>query len=134
MFDYVNKKEFDAEHELRVKAEAAAALAREAEQRALAMLESERAAHRQELADVLDRFAPKPKDPVPGFGVPGRGPTYEEIMHVPAVGKRGLRERNAAALEAKAREEAESKEDQAAGQRAVLNPQEAELLDSQIPA
>src|SRR5690242_16373830 len=111
MFDSVSRKDFDVEHDARIKAEAALERASaqiadlyETNAQLLSLVERERERHGQEMQDTLDRFAPKPKDPVPGFGVVGEGrrATYEEIMRMPAVGKRGLRERNTAALEAKA--------------------------------
>lgn len=133
MFDYVSKREFDLEHDLRVKAEAAAAEARQLAVSAMEMVKSERVAHRQEMADLLDRTLPKPTDPVPGFGVPGNLPlSYEEILKIPAIGGRGLRERNAAAREAKLRDEAVGKESDGATRRATLTPEEQAAVDRQI--
>lgn len=127
MFDYVSRKDFDAEHDLRVKAEALIA-------HLFASIETERAAHRAEVQDLFDRFVPKPKDPVPGFGVAeGRPLTYEEIMGIPAVGRRGMRARNSAAHEAKLREELKEKNGDASTRRATLSPEEQALIDKQIP-
>jgi hypothetical protein len=141
MFDYVPRKDLDVERERRIRAEAEVENAREevatvnsrlAEMTAL--LGAERERHRQEMTDLLDRLLPKPKDPVPGFGVPSAlgGPSYEDIIRTPAVGKRGVRERNAAARDAKAREDTENAEATVGNQRAALLPEEAAMLDQQI--
>lgn len=141
MFGYVSRKDLEAERELRIRAEATAVRAREevasANERLAemaALLGDERERHQQEKTDLLDRLLPKPKDPVPGYGVPGAlvGPTYEEIMNTPAVGKRGVRERNAAARDAKAREDSEQAQATVENQRAVLLPEEAAILDQQL--
>lgn len=144
MFDNVSRKEFDAERELRIRAEASAARAyeqiadlNERTTELLSLIARERETHHQEMADLLDRVLPKPKDPVPGFGVPGAGDqhlTYEEIMSTPAVGRRGVRERNALARDAKVREEQQDKADDAGKRRAVLTPEEQQELDNQLPS
>jgi hypothetical protein len=139
MFDYVSREKFESEHALRLRADAALERASEqiaslyeAHAQLLKMVESERERHEEAMKDALDRFAPKPKDPVPGFGVVANLPTYEEILRMPAVGKRGVRERNAAALEAKTREELAEKEDDVAKRRATLTPEEQAVVDQQI--
>lgn len=140
MFDFVSRDKFDAEHELRVRAEASLERAHaqiadlyETNSQLLTMMGTERERHEEAMRDALDRFAPKPKDPVSGFGVPGAADlTYEQIMRMPAVGKRGLRERNAAALEAKQREDMAEQQSDAGGRRAVLTPEEEHLVDQQI--
>jgi hypothetical protein len=140
MFDYVSQAVLDAERERRIRAEvaveqAAAQIARLSEINAqlFSLLERERERHQEAITDTLDRLMPKPKDPLPGFGLPGAGVlTSEQLAHLPAVGKRGLRERNAAVREAKTREEAEEAENDGASRRAVLTPDEQAVVDSQV--
>ncbi len=140
MFDYVSRETFNTEHELRLRAEASLERASaqiadlyETNTELLKMLEAERQRHEEAMRDALDRFAPKPKEPVPGFGIPGATElSYEQIMRIPAVGKRGLRERNAAALEAKQRDEITEQQDDAESRRAVLTPDQEAVVDQQI--
>lgn len=136
MFGYVPMEKYDAEHELRIRAEAAAEEARLVAHRLFATIENERIQHREEMKDLLERALPKPVPPVPGFGVPGMIPghaSYQEIMGTPAVGKRGVRERNAAARDAMAREKQEESETTLGKQRAVLLPEEQALIDKHLP-
>lgn len=140
MFDYVSRETFNSEHELRLRAEASLERASahivdlyETNTLLLKMLGEERQRHEEAMRDALDRFAPKPKDPVPGFGVPGATElTYEQIMKMPAVGRRGIKERNAAALDAKQREEMTEQQNDAESRRAVLTPDEEAAVDKQI--
>jgi len=86
--------------------------------------------------ELLDRVAPKPI--APGFGLPpGLSPTQHvsatEILKVPAVGKRGIRERNAAARDADLRDEVLEQARIKEHRRVGLTPAEQELLDRQIP-
>jgi hypothetical protein len=123
MFDYVQRREFEAEHDRRVKAEATV----EALQQQLSML-------LKLLNEFTERSLPKATPPAPGFGLPPGAPySSTEILSIPAVGKRGIRERNAAARMADARNEAEAKENDALSRRASLSAEERKILDAQIP-
>jgi len=125
---FVSKKAYDSEREARLRAESL-------NDSLLRLLESERAAHRQEVADLLVRSLPKPREPVPGFGLPAALPvSAAELSRMPAVGKRGVRERNAAVRDAELREEQRESQKQLTERRSALSPEEARRLDEQIPA
>jgi hypothetical protein len=128
MFGYVIRHEYEAERDRRIRAEAEADAARQQVAQLLKLV--------GELAERLP-----PKTPVPGFGVipgvtpglPAAGYSAGEIMKIAAVGKRGIRERNAAAREADIRDEREASERDVGQRRATLSPEEQQLLDKQIP-
>jgi hypothetical protein len=99
----------------------------------LDMLQSDRQRHEREMADLLDRLLPKPREPVPGTSVIGPPPSSAVLSRTPAVGKRGIRERNAAVQDAQLREEEESEERKIERRRNSLTSEEARRLDEQIP-
>lgn len=134
MLGFVSQEKYDAEHELRLRAESEATALREQVKWLQEQIEEENERHQQNVVDVLDRFQPKPealKIP-PGTGIPPFL-SSTEIFKIPAAGKRGMRERNRAALEAQAREEKEERQHKLESQREVLSEDELESVDDSIP-
>jgi len=124
MLGYVTQRELDEERDRRINAEATSTALQKQVDRLLEMID-----------DLLERALPKP---VPGFGIPPglaeRGLTSStEILKMPAVGKRGVRERNAAARLADVRDEAQANADDFAKRRATLSADEQAALDKLIP-
>jgi hypothetical protein len=128
MWPWVSRARLEEEQQLRRNAEAAF-------DNLLRVFQQEREAHARQLTDVLDRALPKPQTPQPGFGLPPGLVTAsaDALRRVPAVGKRGIRERNAAVRDADERENHSSQETEVARQRGALNEDEMRLLDEQIP-
>jgi len=96
MFGYVTQKEFDFEHELRLKAEAREELLRQ-------QLKEESERHERQIQDLLDRYQPKPVAAITGSGERVQL-SSEELRRMPAIGKRGMAERHRLVGEAEARE------------------------------
>jgi hypothetical protein len=122
-FGFITQREFEEEHQRRLRAEGEADAAR-----------LQIAALNSLVQELLDRSMPKP--PPPGFGLPGINPaaiSSTEIYKIPAVGKRGIRERNAAARDADLRLEEQAQANQQQHRRAILTPEEQRILDAQIP-
>lgn len=143
MFDYVSRKDFDEERALRIRAEATAEAARaqlddlnEQIAQLTSLVERERARHQEMTLDLLDRYSPKPPDRSNLFLGASEGSAHlssAEIRRMPAVGKRGMAERNRRLAEAEAREMKEEDEGAADERRATLSPEEQKSLEKSIP-
>lgn len=143
MFNSVSREEFDREHEQRVKSDTAAEFAvdslhtaNEHIARLTALLESERVRHDAKVTDLLDRFSPKPVLTFTGNGVISAAPapplSSQQLSRLPAIGKRGVRERNAHVREAEEREELAAKEKDTQTRLEGLTEAELRSLDSSL--
>lgn len=131
MLGFITQAEFDAEHELRLKAEAREEALREQINALTQLLRDERV--RQ--SDLLDRFQPKPvvANPQAFVGAGNGHMTYEEIMATPAWGKRGMRERLNWADAALRRKEQEARQKTLESRQEILTEDEADKIDKSLP-
>lgn len=136
MFGQSLQKDLDYEHELRIKAEAHSEFLSEQVRSLTASLETERAAHRRQFDGLLAKVLPVKAEPPTMDGLPP-SPfrlTSEALRQMPAVGRRGLAERDRLVREAKEREAKEADEQDFERRQATLTEEEKEQIDNAIPA
>lgn len=133
MFDSVSRKDYELAIQSAARAAAEAKHWRELSQHLVAQLADQQARHEHAVVDLLDRLQPKPAGAGPFFNSASAPQlSASQVRTIPAVGKRGIRERNALA---RALEMAEAEATQAAQRaqgRASLSAAEVAALDAQI--
>jgi hypothetical protein len=130
----VSQEKYEAERDARVRAEAIVETLRGQ----IALLQGELKTERERVSALVEHIAPKPQAPDSTLAWTGKGDgpaqlTSEQIMAIPAVGGRGLRQRNNAARLAKLRDVKKAEEEDAGARRAVLTEEEEQILDESIP-
>ncbi len=106
MFDYVSRREYEQERDRRVAAEAREEELRRQVASLLALLEGDRG---KVSADATSPPAPVPPPAFTGDAEPEhKGLTAAQILSIPAVGRRGLAQRQPIYLAALAREQGDS--------------------------
>lgn len=126
MLGFVTQEKYDAEHELRIKAEAREEALREQVSTLTDLLREERV--RQ--SDLLDRFQPKQESNGHSMlDADTKHMTADQIMAIPAYGKGDMRRRLQMAAMARKREEEEASRQKVESQNGKLTEDEARLID-----
>jgi small-conductance mechanosensitive channel len=127
MFGYVTEDKYIQERDARIRAEAVSDTLRTQIEDLKADLDEER----KRVERLVSHIAPEPEKPVAFTGMPLHL-SSQQLRKVPAVGKRGIRQRASEVSEAIAREKQEASENQVEAQREVLNDEELNIVDEAV--